>query len=98
MQQRVHECLRNSVMSGSIASLIDVSHSLQQNVIDTAVSEQKRRLRVCMYAELQTNILNTCCGLVKRLRKLWIHKLQLSFTKQVTLEIEPPFNGTFTQL
>ena len=50
--------------------LVDVWHSLQQSVIDGAINKYREQLTVCIRAELQMNVLNTCCELVKRLKKL----------------------------
>ena len=50
--------------------LVDVWHSLQQSVIDAAINEYREQLTVCICAELQMNVLNTCSELVKRLKKL----------------------------
>jgi len=44
MQQRVYECLMNSV---------DVWNSLQQNVIDAAINEWRKKLRACVRADGQ---------------------------------------------
>jgi len=37
---------------------------------------------VHMHAELHVNFLNTCDELVKRLKKLWTHKLQLTYSQK----------------
>jgi len=50
--------------------LVDVWHSLQQSVIDAAINKYREQLTVCIRAELQMNVLNTCSELVKRLKKL----------------------------
>jgi len=44
MQQRVYECHMNSV---------DVWNSLQQNVIDAAINEWRKKLRACVRADGQ---------------------------------------------
>jgi len=52
MQQRVHECPMNSVDELKLR-LIDVWNSLQQNVIDAAINEWRKRLRACVHADGQ---------------------------------------------
>jgi len=52
MQQRVYECRMNSVDELKLR-LIDVWNSLQQNVIDTAINEWRKRLRACVHADGQ---------------------------------------------
>ena len=52
MQQRVYECRINSVDELKL-HLIDVRNSLQQNVIDTAINEWRKRLRACVHADGQ---------------------------------------------
>jgi len=50
MQQRVYECRVNNVDELK-QRLIDVWHGLQQNVIDSAVNEWRKRLRACVRAQ-----------------------------------------------
>ena len=52
MQQRVYECRMNSVNDLKL-HLIDVWNSLQQNVIDAAISEWRKRLTGCIHADGQ---------------------------------------------
>jgi len=52
MQQRVYECLMNSVDELKLR-LIDVWNSLQQNVIDAAINEWRKRLRACAHEDGQ---------------------------------------------
>jgi len=52
MQDRVHECRMNSVDELKLR-LVDVWNSLQQNVIDAAINEWRKRLRQCMHADEQ---------------------------------------------
>jgi len=66
------------LMSWSRALLIDVWHSMRHSIIDTAINQCRKWLRACMHAKQTNNILNTYCELIKRLKKLWTSKLQLS--------------------
>ena len=52
MQDRVHECRMNSVDELKLR-LVDVWNSLQQNVIDAAISEWRKQLRACVQADGQ---------------------------------------------
>jgi len=49
MQQRVYESRMNSVDELK-QRLIDVWNSLQQNVIDAAINDWRKRLRACVRA------------------------------------------------
>ena len=62
MQQQVYECRTNSV-SELKQRLIDIWHSLQQNIIDAAINERRKRL---MHVQMDS-ILHTYCKLVIRL-------------------------------
>jgi len=52
MQQRVYECRVNSVNELKLR-LVEVWKGLQQNVIDAAINEWKKRLRACVRADGQ---------------------------------------------
>jgi len=52
MQQTVYECSMNSVDELK-QRVIEVWNSLQQNVIDAAINEWKKRLRAYMHADEQ---------------------------------------------
>jgi len=52
MQQRVCECRMNSVNELK-QHLVEVCNSLQQNVIDAAINEWRKRLRACVHADGQ---------------------------------------------
>ena len=52
MQQRVYECRMNSVDELK-QHLFEVWKSLQQNVIDAAINEWRKQLRVCVHADGQ---------------------------------------------
>ena len=52
MQQRAYECRMNSVNELKLR-LIGVWNSLQQNVIDVAINEWRKRLRACVRADEQ---------------------------------------------
>jgi len=52
MQQRVYEYRMNSVDELKLR-LIDVRNSLQQNVIDAALNDWRKRLRACVLADGQ---------------------------------------------
>jgi len=52
MQQRVYECRINSDDELK-QRLVEVLNSLQQNVIDAAINEWRKRLRACMHADGQ---------------------------------------------
>jgi len=52
MQQKVHECLMNSVDERKLR-LIDVWNSLQHNVIDAAISDWRKQLRASVHADRQ---------------------------------------------
>jgi len=71
MQQRVYECHMNSADQLKLC-LIDVWNSLQQNVIDTAINEWRKRLRVCVHADgqhfehlLRAHVTNKSYGQIK---------------------------------
>ena len=50
MQQRVYKCRLNDVDELK-QRLIDVWNGLQQNVIDSAVNEWRKRLKACVRAQ-----------------------------------------------
>jgi len=52
MQQRVYECHMNSVNELK-QRLVEVWNSVQQNVIDAALNEWRKRLRACVRADGQ---------------------------------------------
>jgi len=52
MQQRVYECRMNSVDELK-QRLVEVCSNLQQNVIDAAIIEWRKRLRACLRADGQ---------------------------------------------
>jgi len=52
MQQRLYECRMNSVHELK-QRLIELWNSLQQNVIDAAINEWRKRLRACVRADGQ---------------------------------------------
>jgi len=58
MQQRVYECRMNSGDELK-QRLVKVWNSLQQNVVDAAINEWRKKLRACMHA--MENILNIYC-------------------------------------
>ena len=71
MQQRVYECRMNSVDELK-QRLIDVWNSLQQNVIDAAINEWRKRLRACVHADgehfthlLRAHVSNKSYGQIK---------------------------------
>ena len=71
MQQRVYECRMNSVDELKLR-LIDVWNSLQQNVIDAAISEWRKQLKACVHADgqhfehlLRARVTNKGCGQIK---------------------------------
>jgi len=71
MQQRVHECRKNSVNELTLR-LIDVWNSLQQNLIDAAINEWRKQLRACMHADgqhfehsLRARVTNKSYGQIK---------------------------------
>jgi len=52
MQQRVYECRMNSVDELK-QCLTEVQNSLQQNVIDVAITKWRKQPRACMCADGQ---------------------------------------------
>ena len=71
MHQRVYECRMNSVDELK-QRLFDVWNSLQQNVIDTAINEWRKRLRACVHADgqhfehlLRAHVTNKSYGQIK---------------------------------
>jgi len=71
MQQTVYECRMNRVDELKLR-LIDVWNSLQQNVIDAAISEWRKRLRACVHADgqhfkhlLRVHVTNKSYGQIK---------------------------------
>jgi len=71
MQQRVYECRMNSVDELKLR-LINVWNSLQQNVIDAAINDWRKRLRACVHADgqhfehlLQAHVTNKSYGQIK---------------------------------
>jgi len=52
MQQRVCECRMKSVNELK-QPLVEVWNSLQQNVIDAAINEWRKRLRACVHVDGQ---------------------------------------------
>jgi len=52
MHQRAYECRVNSVDELK-QDIVEIWNSLQQNVIDAAINECRKRLRVCDLAEGQ---------------------------------------------
>jgi len=66
MQQRVYECRMNSGDELK-QRLVKVWNSLQQNVVDAAINEWRKKLRACMHA--MENILNIYC------ERVWLTKV-----------------------
>jgi len=71
MQQIVYECHMNSVDELKLR-LIDVWNSLQQNVIDAAISEWRKQMRACVHADgqhfehiLRARVTNKSYGQIK---------------------------------
>jgi len=71
MQQRVYECRMNSVDELKLR-LIDVSNSLQQNVIYAAINDWRKQLRAWVYADgqhfehlLRVHVTNKSYGQIK---------------------------------
>jgi len=71
MQQTVYECSMNSVDELK-QRVIEVWNSLQQNVIDAAINEWKKRLRAYMHADeqhfehwLRAHVTNKSYGQIK---------------------------------
>jgi len=60
MQQRVYESRINSIDELK-QRLHDVWHSVQQHIIDLAVSQWRQRLTACVHTR---DIVNICCELV----------------------------------
>jgi len=69
--------------------LVAVWYSLQQNVIDTAINEWRKRLRTCMRANGQCfkHLLRACCETEK---KFWTNEAQfILFILKNTLLYHP---------
>jgi len=71
MQHRVYKCRMNSVNELK-QRLIEVWNSLQQNVIDAAINEWRKRLRACVRADgqhfehlLRARVTNKSYGQIK---------------------------------
>jgi len=71
MQQTVYECSMNSVDELK-QRVIEVWNSLQQNVIDAAINEWKKRLRARVHADeqhfehlLRAHVTNKSYGQIK---------------------------------
>ena len=67
----MYECRMNSVDERKLR-LIDIWNSLQQNVIDAAINEWRKRLRACVHADgqhcehlLRVNVTNISYGQIK---------------------------------
>jgi len=52
MQQKVYECRMNSIDEPK-QRLVEAWNSLQQNIIDAAINEWRKRLRACVHADGQ---------------------------------------------